>query len=119
MRSLRVGCPSGVSHIDLCPQWRSPARFVDQRAEGIACEADEYVIQGGFPGRVRRRVALPDALAVALAVGRAVICQKLVEDQGFEIHQAVRPVTRMVSRKAALRCMGYAERFAGMEIKLA
>ena len=69
----------------LCPRWRSPARFVDQRAEAVAGEADEYVVQGGFSVRVGRRVTLPDALAVPLAIGRAVIGQQFVEDQGFEV----------------------------------
>jgi len=64
---------------------RLPERFGDQRAQAIAGEADEYVIQGGFPVRVGRRVALPDALAVLLAIGRAVIGQQLVEDQRFEV----------------------------------
>jgi len=108
-----------VSHICLCPRWRSPARFVDQRAEGVAGEANEYVIQGGFPGRVRRRVALPDALAVALAVGRAVICQKLVEDQGFEVHQAVHPRGLRNQLQGVSPLQRYADRFAGMAIKLA
>lgn len=59
---------------------------------------------------VSGRVTPPDALAVLLAVGRAVICQQLVKDQGFEVHQAVRFVARMINRKEALSCMVDAER---------
>ncbi len=64
---------------------RLPGCFGDQCAEAVAGEADEYVIQGGFPRRVGRLVTLPDALAVLLAIGRAVIGQQLMEDQGFEV----------------------------------
>ncbi len=65
------------------PGPHSRGRLVDQHAEAIAGEADEYVIKGGFPGYVRRRLAMPDALAVPLIVGRAVICQQILENQGF------------------------------------
>lgn len=95
-----------------------PGRFVDQRAEAVAGEADEYVIQSSFPGHVRRLVTLPDAVAVALTAGRAVIGQQLVEDQGFEVHQAVCPLERMIDRKVALLGVGDAERFAGIAMKL-
>lgn len=98
----------GADQIGPYPPSCLPGRFVDQRAGAVAGEADEYVIQSSLPGHVRRLVTLPDAVAVALAAGRAVICQKLVEYQGLEVH-----------RKVARRCMGVAERFAGIAIKFA